>query len=268
MKPEPTALYPADDCVIIDGFSESYQLCNLARDESFGWPIQDPDLDGGDPFNLPTNHGLDFVFDPVVEGGTRDWAQSWPIKTETTPVPESAWQQLALKLTSPALPSQPVPESTNLTPALIALDLPKDERAPDDYVSLGSSRRQFPEKSSEHSYALGTYLGEYAEYCNEFQYEDQEQSGTGDVITIGSYTQSERALKLLHYRQKRARRNFTKRVLYGCRKEFADSRPRVGGRFVIDENRVIKPKTFLKRGRPRKVALPLVNYLATGLISN
>jgi len=136
-----------------------------------------------------------------------------------------------------------------------------------DFSVLGCRRNLFP-KSDEHSYALGC-LGEYAEYCGGFQYEAEQEhmAGPGDIITIGTYTKSERLTKLRHYRQKRSKRNFSKRVLYGCRKEFADSRPRVGGRFVIDENRVIKPKTFLKRGRPRKTALPLMNYLVTGLMS-
>ena len=52
-----------------------------------------------------------------------------------------------------------------------------------------------------------------------------------DIITIGIYTKAERREKIRKYKEKR--RNPAKnRVLYQCRKRFADTRERVGGRFV------------------------------------
>lgn len=52
------------------------------------------------------------------------------------------------------------------------------------------------------------------------------------VVSIGIYTRAERRAKLERYRAKKNRRTFNKKILYACRKSFADSRPRVGGRFV------------------------------------
>jgi len=268
----------------MDGFSESYAMCQLARDESFGWPLQDPDLDTPDPFN--SRFGLDFdlsVFDSAADGCSREWS----VKPEPlAAVPESAWQHLAIDLHSSVRQRRPSTDSTSLTPALAALELPKEPLPELEYTVLACRRRddfsqkmeESPNQSSaaypktvEYCQNLGEYprtLGEYPQ-GGQHLYGCGEGMGScsGDMITIGVYTRSERAAKLLRYRQKRARRNFTKRVLYGCRKRFADSRPRVGGRFVINENRVIKPKTFLKRGRPRKV-FPLINYLAASFILN
>jgi len=287
MKPEPTT-YPADDYCMVDGSLEGYAMCQLARDESFGWPLQDPDLDTSDPFNSRFGSDIDLsVFDSVAEGYSKEWTKEWNVKPEPlAAVPESAWQQLAIDLNCPPRQRRPSSDSTTLTPALAALELPKGP-LPDDlgYAALGCRRRDdFPQKMEEgpsqteaYPQTLGEYsqnVGEYPQTLSEYaqgqyRYGCGEGGGscTGDLISIGVYTRSERAAKLLRYRQKRARRNFTKRVLYGCRKRFADSRPRVGGRFVINENRVIKPKTFLKRGRPRKVS-PLINYLAASFIFN
>jgi len=50
--------------------------------------------------------------------------------------------------------------------------------------------------------------------------------------TTGIYSRAERRAKLERYRAKKNRRTFSKKILYACRKSFADSRPRVGGRFV------------------------------------
>jgi len=284
MKPEPTALYPVDDCMM-DGFSESYAMCQLARDESFGWPLQDPDLDTPDPFN--SRFGLDFdisVFDSAADAYSRDWN----VKPEPlAPLPESAWQQLASNLNSPALhKNRQSIDSSSLTPALAALELSKEPVGELEFTVLKCRRRdEFPQKIKESRNQPSETYPQPTEYCQnlgeyprtlgvypqggQYEYGCGEGMGScsGDMITIGVYTQSEREAKLLRYRQKRARRNFAKRVLYGCRKRFADSRPRVGGRFVINENRVIKPKTFLKRGRPRKV-LPLINYLASSFVVN
>tara|TARA_Y100000389_G_scaffold44653_1_gene39342 strand:+ start:225 stop:860 length:636 start_codon:yes stop_codon:yes gene_type:complete len=52
-----------------------------------------------------------------------------------------------------------------------------------------------------------------------------------NVITIGIYTKAERREKIRRYKEKK-RNPFRIRVLYHCRKRFADTRKRVGGRFV------------------------------------
>jgi len=283
MKPEPTAFYSSDD-YMMDGFSEGYAMCQLARDESFGWPLQDPDLDTNDPFSSRFGPDIDLsVFDSVAENCSKEWnAKSEPFTT----IPES-WQQLARDLSYPRQ-RRPSIDSSSLTPAMAALESPTGNTPEEiNCTALGECRRRddSPQKMVEspnqavedyplpdnHSQSFGEYpqtLAEYAQAQYPFGCGEGAPSCPGDMITIGVYTRTERAAKLLRYRQKRARRNFTKRVLYGCRKRFADSRPRVGGRFVINENRVIKPKTFLKRGRPRKVSLPLINYLAASFIFN
>lgn len=59
----------------------------------------------------------------------------------------------------------------------------------------------------------------------------RKSSSHNDVITIGIYTKAERLEKIRRYKEKR--RNPAKnRVLYQCRKRFADTRERVKGRFV------------------------------------
>ena len=52
-----------------------------------------------------------------------------------------------------------------------------------------------------------------------------------DIITIGIYTKAERREKIKRYKEKK-RNPVKNRVLYQCRKRFADTRERVGGRFV------------------------------------
>jgi hypothetical protein len=51
-------------------------------------------------------------------------------------------------------------------------------------------------------------------------------------VVIGIYSRSQREEKILRYREKRAQRVWQKKILYSCRKNFADQRPRVGGRFI------------------------------------
>jgi len=272
MKPDPIteqAMYPTDDCMM-ENFSENYNMCHLIREESFGWPLQDPDLDP-DPFNSPSQ-ALDFdlsVFDSADRDGTMDWNQSWQPKSETATIPESAWQHLVINLNSPSKSRSM--DSTGLTPSLLALDFPKAPSEELDYtIGADFPDCEYSEKPKSEYFPVEQSLEQPQRW--EYQqrgdlergsYVVQQPSGPGDVVTIGIYTRAERAAKIHRFRQKRERRNFSKRVLYGSRKRFADSRPRVGGRFVINENRVVKPKTFLKRGRPRKVrALPMLTCMA------
>ncbi|CAG9326868.1 unnamed protein product [Blepharisma stoltei] len=52
---------------------------------------------------------------------------------------------------------------------------------------------------------------------------------------IGGISYEERQKKLQKYREKKARRNWRKKISYDCRKRVADKRIRVKGRFVTKE---------------------------------
>ena len=56
------------------------------------------------------------------------------------------------------------------------------------------------------------------------------------VGSIGAYTATERRARIARFMEKRSRRVWTKRVKYDVRKNFADSRIRVKGRFVKKED--------------------------------
>ena len=49
---------------------------------------------------------------------------------------------------------------------------------------------------------------------------------------IGTISPEERRLKIERFLEKRQRRNFGKKISYGCRKRVADNRIRIKGRFV------------------------------------
>eukprot|EP00891_Asterochloris_glomerata_P006826 jgi/Astpho2/6826/Aster-06502 len=53
----------------------------------------------------------------------------------------------------------------------------------------------------------------------------------------------ERAAKVMRYRQKRNARNFSRRISYVCRKDLADKRKRVGGRFARHDDPDAVPPT-------------------------
>lgn len=53
-----------------------------------------------------------------------------------------------------------------------------------------------------------------------------------DEVVIGEYSRRVRRNKIAAYLKKRQTRTSNKRVIYGIRKQFADTRPRIGGRFV------------------------------------
>ena len=56
------------------------------------------------------------------------------------------------------------------------------------------------------------------------------------VKTIGAYTVEQRKARIAEFMAKRHKRVWTKRVKYDVRKNFADSRLRVKGRFVKKED--------------------------------
>ena len=53
-----------------------------------------------------------------------------------------------------------------------------------------------------------------------------------NAIQIGRYTPAMRRQRIRHFLDSRKTRNWTKKVKYGVRKDFADSRLRVKGRFL------------------------------------
>jgi len=62
---------------------------------------------------------------------------------------------------------------------------------------------------------------------------DHHYSRPGERQPVRVYTKEERRERLERYREKQKNRKFLgKRVIYRCRKEFADQRPRMGGRFI------------------------------------
>ena len=59
------------------------------------------------------------------------------------------------------------------------------------------------------------------------------------ISSIGKYSPEERREKIIRYKQKR--KNIVHKVQYPVRKKLADNRPRVGGRFVASNERVVTP---------------------------
>jgi len=53
-----------------------------------------------------------------------------------------------------------------------------------------------------------------------------------EEIRLGIYTPAERQEKVRRYRERRSRRNFSRGIMYKCRSQVAQKRPRIGGRFV------------------------------------
>lgn len=70
---------------------------------------------------------------------------------------------------------------------------------------------------------------------------DIETLGNGNISivvqqkTISSCTSEDRKEKLSRYRNKKAKRNFGRKIKYACRKALADSQPRIRGRFAKTE---------------------------------
>ena len=59
---------------------------------------------------------------------------------------------------------------------------------------------------------------------------------TGDLLSLaaggGAYNKEERLTRINRFRQKRLERNYNKKIKYEYRKQLADQRPRVRGRFA------------------------------------
>ena len=70
----------------------------------------------------------------------------------------------------------------------------------------------------------------------EFAFEDlppkKRRAATSTSKCIGAYTWAERHKKVLAHLEKRKHRVYAKQIKYEVRKKFADSRLRVGGRFI------------------------------------
>lgn len=69
-------------------------------------------------------------------------------------------------------------------------------------------------------------------------YDDRPSGGGSSTLgpegkrPVVEYTKEERAARIARFKEKKAQWTYKKRIIYACRKTFADSRPRVGGRFV------------------------------------
>ena len=59
-----------------------------------------------------------------------------------------------------------------------------------------------------------------------------EESAHTDKPSVGPLSRDARRVKIQRYREKKARRNFAKKIAYQCRKTVADNRVRVKGRFI------------------------------------
>jgi hypothetical protein len=102
------------------------------------------------------------------------------------------------------------------------------ERLPED----GSRKRKSKEESPTVKRSKFGVLGqEFQELPVDFATQFLPAQAL-EVPTIGIYTKSQRAAKIRRYQEKKKNRKYNKKVLYHCRKAFADRRPRVGGRFV------------------------------------
>lgn len=55
--------------------------------------------------------------------------------------------------------------------------------------------------------------------------------GSGEKA-VGTLTPAQRREKILRFLEKRARRSFSKKISYHCRKRVADGRLRIKGRFI------------------------------------
>ena len=76
---------------------------------------------------------------------------------------------------------------------------------------------------------------------------------------IGIYTPSERAAIIARFQSKRARRNWKKKIRYGCRKSLADRRVRVKGRFVKRDFVAPSPTPTSPEGQQEQEPSPQAN---------
>lgn len=56
--------------------------------------------------------------------------------------------------------------------------------------------------------------------------------GVLGIKAVGTLTPAQRREKIMRFLEKRARRNFSKKISYHCRKRVADGRLRIKGRFI------------------------------------
>lgn len=59
-----------------------------------------------------------------------------------------------------------------------------------------------------------------------------EGSAVSEISNCGGYDKSDREARVLRYREKRKNRRFEKTIRYASRKAYAETRPRIKGRFV------------------------------------
>jgi len=132
-----------------------------------------------------------------------------------------------IQSSSPPSPPSPPPLSPSLPPLSPSI-------SPSLPLSSSSSSSSSSLSSHSHDCPIVSLNPQIKVECSPLSVDRTQGSAlsSSSTPTVGVYSKAERQRKIARYRAKRARRNYDKRILYECRKNFADRRPRVGGRFV------------------------------------
>lgn len=94
------------------------------------------------------------------------------------------------------------------------------------------SLRQMNASVTPETVGSGTFTRSAEPVHHATSFAPQLTNASGRPSSQRKYSRAERKLRIDRYLEKRKRRRFGKTVRYKCRKTFADSRPRVRGRFV------------------------------------
>lgn len=89
----------------------------------------------------------------------------------------------------------------------------------------------YEDLASAHPPIFLVTLAEDTQAPGDSQSEPRPEEGA-DKPAVGPLSPEARRLKIQRYREKKARRNFAKKIAYQCRKTVADNRVRVKGRFI------------------------------------
>ena len=163
---------------------------------------------------------------PMDVEGDRDNATNSPTHSASSYSPSSSNGRTSLISHSPSSTSASAPSSPftfspgqSNSPRSLLLSLAQHARSSHAMSSTPSSASSIP--SVPHRFA--SYTATASSLLPGLD---------PNEVVIGIYTRAERAAKIARYREKRANRQWKKKIMYDCRKSFADNRPRVGGRFI------------------------------------
>lgn len=90
----------------------------------------------------------------------------------------------------------------------------------------------YEELTSAHPPIFLVTLAEDSTACDLGTDTRTEDPGHTEKPSVGPLSREARRVKIQRYREKKARRNFAKKIAYQCRKTVADNRVRVKGRFI------------------------------------